>query len=53
MTFHSQHRPLQVCTEALADAGFLTERIREVGDPSPADKWHMIPLFLHIRALRS
>jgi SAM-dependent methyltransferase len=53
MTFHSQHRPLQAYTEALADAGFLIERIREVGDPSPTDKWHRIPLFLHIRALRS
>ena len=53
MTFHSQHRPLQAYAEALADAGFLIERIREVGDPSPADKWHRIPLFLHIRALRS
>ena len=53
MTFHSQHRPLQAYTEALADAGFLIERIREVGEPSPADKWHRIPLFLHIRALRS
>lgn len=52
MTFHSWHRPLQAYTEALADAGFLIERIREVGDPSPADKWHRIPLFLHIRALR-
>jgi SAM-dependent methyltransferase len=53
MTFHSRHRPLQAYTEALADAGFLIERIREVGDPNPADKWHRIPLFLHIRALRS
>ena len=53
MTFHSWHRPLQAYTEALADAGFLIERIREVGDPGPADKWHKIPLFLHIRALRS
>jgi len=42
MTFHSQHRPLQAYTEALADAGFLIERIRDVGDPSPADKWHRI-----------
>ena len=53
MTFQSQHRPLQAYTEALANAGFLIERIREVADPSPADKWHKIPLFLHIRALRS
>jgi SAM-dependent methyltransferase len=35
MTFHSQHRPLQAYTETLADAGFLIERIREVGDPAP------------------
>ncbi len=35
MTFHFWHRPLQAYTEALADAGFLIERIREVGDPSP------------------
>ena len=53
MTFHSWHRPLQAYTEALADAGFLIERIREVSDPNPADKWHKIPLFLHVRALRS
>jgi SAM-dependent methyltransferase len=53
MTFHSEHRPLQAYSDALANAGFLIERIREVGDPSPADKWHRIPLFLHFRALRS
>ena len=52
MTFHSEHRPLHDYTDALADAGFLIERIREVGDPDPADKWHRVPLFLHLRAVR-
>jgi SAM-dependent methyltransferase len=52
MTFHSEHRPLQVYADALADGGFLIERIREVGDPDPADRWSRIPLFLHIRAVR-
>ena len=53
MTFHSEHRPLHDYTDALADAGFLVERIREVGDPDPADKWNRVPMFLHIRALRA
>jgi SAM-dependent methyltransferase len=52
MTFHTEHRPLAVYTDALADAGFLIERMREVGEPDPADKWHRIPLFLHIRAIQ-
>ena len=42
MTFHCEHRPLQAYSDALANAGFLIERIREVGDPSPDDKWHRI-----------
>jgi len=53
MTFHSEHRPLGDYSDALADAGFLIERIREVGDPDPDDKWHRIPLFLHLRAVKS
>jgi SAM-dependent methyltransferase len=52
MTFHSEHRSLQTYVDALADAGFLIERLREVGEPDPTDKWHRIPLFLHIRAIR-
>jgi SAM-dependent methyltransferase len=52
MTFHTEHRPLRDYTDALADAGFLIERVREVTEPDPADKWHRIPLFLHIRAIR-
>jgi len=52
MTFHTEHRPLRDYTDALADAGFLIERVREVTEPDPANKWHRIPLFLHIRAIR-
>ena len=52
MTFHTEHRPLGDYTDALANAGFLIERMREVREPDPADKWHRIPLFLHIRAIR-
>lgn len=52
MTFHSVHRPLQDYTEALADAGFLIERLREVTNPDPANSWHRMPMFLHVRAVR-
>jgi SAM-dependent methyltransferase len=52
MTFHSEHRPLHDYTDALADAGFLTERIREVGDTNTDSKWNRLPLFLHLRAVR-
>lgn len=52
MTFWSAHRPTHDYTDALADAGFLIERLREVTDPRPAEKWHRIPLFLHLRAVR-
>jgi hypothetical protein len=47
MTFRLEHRPLQAYTDALADAGFVIERLREVGDPDPSDKWHRIPLPAH------
>jgi SAM-dependent methyltransferase len=52
MTFHSEHRPLGDYADALARGGFLIERIREVGDPNTDDKWHRIPLFLHLRAVK-
>jgi SAM-dependent methyltransferase len=52
MTFHSEHRPLHDYTGPLLDAGFVIERLREVGDPDPTDKWHRIPMFLHLRARR-
>jgi hypothetical protein len=52
MTFHSEHRPLGDYTDALADAGFVIERLREVTDPDPDGKWCRIPLFLHLLARR-
>jgi SAM-dependent methyltransferase len=52
MTFHSEHRPLQAYTSALAAAGFLIDQLGEVANPDPSSKWHRIPMFLHLRALR-
>jgi hypothetical protein len=50
MTYHGEHRPLQSYTEALTDAGFVINRLREPTTADPRDKWHRIPLFLHIVA---
>ena len=50
MTFHGIHRPLQAYTEALADAGFVITRMREVNHSNPDHNWHRMPLFLHIVA---
>lgn len=50
MTYHGEHRPLHAYTEALADAGFVIDRLREQTSADPRDKWHRIPLFLHILA---
>jgi SAM-dependent methyltransferase len=50
MTFHGEHRPLQAYTEALADAGFVIERLREPTSPDPAKPWRRVPLFLNILA---
>jgi SAM-dependent methyltransferase len=52
MTFHSEHRPLHDYTDALAEAGYLIERLREVGDSDSNSKWSRLPLFLHLRAVR-
>ena len=52
MTFVSEHRPLQDYVDALADAGFVVERLREVRDPNPGDKWFRMPMFLHLLARR-
>jgi SAM-dependent methyltransferase len=51
MNFHSEHRPMQAYTEALAQSGFLIERLLEVTEPDPADKWNRMPLFLHLRTV--
>ena len=50
VTFHGEHRPLQAYTEALADGGFVIERLREPTSPDPAKPWRRIPLFLNIVA---
>jgi SAM-dependent methyltransferase len=59
MTFLDLHRPLQDYVDALEEAGFLIERIREVGDledPPQREsqlRWRRLPLFLHVRAVKS
>ncbi|NDL56227.1 class I SAM-dependent methyltransferase [Phytoactinopolyspora mesophila] len=50
MTYHGEHRPLQAYTEALSDAGFVINRLRERASADTRDKWHRIPLFLHMVA---
>jgi SAM-dependent methyltransferase len=52
MTFHSEHRPLEDYTEALYDAGFLIEQLREPTETDLDNHWHRMPLFLHIRAIK-
>lgn len=59
LTFHSEHRPLEAYFHALADAGLVTETIREVKASDevaasyPSDRrWQRIPLFLHLSALK-
>jgi SAM-dependent methyltransferase len=57
LTFHSEHRPLEAYSRALAQAGLLIEAIREVGVPGEprqdaARRWQRVPLFLHLRAIK-
>ena len=58
MTFVGKHRPLQSYADALAEAGFLIERIQEPAVPESAireermQRWQRIPLFLHCRAVK-
>jgi SAM-dependent methyltransferase len=55
MTFTSEHRPLQDYFATLEAAGLLVERLVEVpdtGDP-PGGRWRRLPLFLHLRAVKS
>ena len=58
ITFVSAHRPLQAYMDALSDAGFLVERLRETDVPDGAitearsRRWQRLPLFLHVRALK-
>jgi len=56
LTLVSAHRPLQAYTDALADAGFVIERLREPPVPDHAiaaersRRWTRVPLFLYVRA---
>jgi hypothetical protein len=59
MTFHSEHRPLEACSRALAAAGLLTEAIRETRMPDAAvaaepagRRWQRIPSAPHLRAVK-
>jgi SAM-dependent methyltransferase len=58
LVFESWHRPISWYVDALADAGFLVERLREVRVPDEAvdapraRRWQRLPLFLHVRAVR-
>lgn len=52
MTFHSEHRPLSAYIDALAATGFVVERIQEVTEPDPSHKWHGVPMFLDLGAIR-
>ncbi len=58
LTLVSVHRPLQAYTDALTEAGFVIERLREVGRPDHAithersRRWQRLPLFLHLRAVK-
>jgi SAM-dependent methyltransferase len=58
MTFVSERRPTCAYVDALADAGFVVDRLRETSIPDSgivrqrSRRWQRIPLFLHIRALK-
>ena len=57
-TFESAHRPIGWYFAALESAGFLVERLREMGVPESAvrvpsnRRWQRLPLFLHVRAVK-
>ena len=59
MPFVDLHRPLQDYAEALERAGFAIQRIREIGDEEEPPqresqlRWRRVPLFLHLRAVKS
>lgn len=59
MEFHSMHRPLAAYTDALHDAGFLVDLLREpVPDAAAIERFPRlgrqarVPWYLHVRALR-
>jgi SAM-dependent methyltransferase len=58
LTLVSAHRPMQAYADALTGAGFVIERLREIGRPDHAityernRRWQRLPLFLHLRAVK-
>jgi ubiquinone/menaquinone biosynthesis C-methylase UbiE len=50
MTFDSRHWTFQDYFDAILEAGFRVEALREVADPDHP-RWSRYPLFLHIRAV--
>jgi len=50
MTFESRHWTFQDYFDAILEAGFRVEALREVTDPDHP-RWSRYPLFLHIRAV--
>jgi ubiquinone/menaquinone biosynthesis C-methylase UbiE len=53
MTFHSANRSLSSYTEAMYYAGFLIEQVREPTDTTAATTWARLPMFLHVRAVKT
>ena len=55
MSFRSVHRPLQAYLDAFAASGLVLERLVEVPDSTapPGSRWQRVPLFIHLRALRT
>lgn len=58
MTFHDTHRPLSSYFDALAEAGFLVERVAEpvpsaehAAEHTAAARWRERPAFIHARAV--
>lgn len=49
MRFVSDHRSIEAWSHLIEAAGLLVEAVREVGSPDPADPWHRVPMFLHLR----
>lgn len=49
MRFVGDHRSIEDWSGLIEAAGLIVEAVREVGSPDPADRWHRIPLFLHLR----
>lgn len=58
ISFVSAHRPIQAYVDALADAGLVVERLREVAIPDHAlrdessRRCQRLPIFLHVRAVK-